>query len=447
MSAPLIVAADVVAWAAGWIVAALVASAPLALATAALARAAASRGRAQRQAWLGGLLVASAWPLVGGWLATLPPNTIGKTIGAVPGVVLLDAVHVARDGVGPVSWPLILAVAWLATTTLMLARLAVGAMLLHRRRRTWEAALIDGLAVRLSDNDGPAVVGMRRLEIVLPRWTLALDAPLRALVLRHEEEHRRAGDPRLLLAAELLRALAPWNPALWWMTRRFRDAMELDCDARVLRGQTAPRAVERYGLLLLLISQRRAAAPLLAPALIERPSSLERRIFAMRTTTVGTRSVTLGLLALAAGALATACAVVAPNVTPTNAAQPVETPPAAARTPAADSARLHVLAEGGATFFEFQVTRQVQPLPGNRGPIYPAELRAAGVEGEVIAQFVVDTTGRAEMASFKVLKSNHEQFTASVREALAGMRFTTADVNGRKVRQLAQVPFVFGLSR
>ena len=38
-------------------------------------------------------------------------------------------------------------------------------------------------------------------------------------------------------------------------------------------------------------------------------------------------------------------------------------------------------------------------------------LRSANVEGEVLAQFVVDTTGRAEMGTFKVLKSSHDLFT------------------------------------
>src|SRR6185295_9502086 len=48
-------------------------------------------------------------------------------------------------------------------------------------------------------------------------------------------------------------------------------------------------------------------------------------------------------------------------------------------------------------YFEFQVEKQVAPMPNNSAPRYPDMLRSANVEGEVLAQFVVDTSGRAEM--------------------------------------------------
>jgi protein TonB len=98
-------------------------------------------------------------------------------------------------------------------------------------------------------------------------------------------------------------------------------------------------------------------------------------------------------------------------------------------------------------YFEFQVEKQVAALPDNPRPRYPDMLRSANVEGEVLAQFVVDTTGRAEMNTFKVLKSSHDLFTNSVKAALANMRFYPAEVGGRKVKQLVQMPFVFGLNK
>lgn len=98
-------------------------------------------------------------------------------------------------------------------------------------------------------------------------------------------------------------------------------------------------------------------------------------------------------------------------------------------------------------FFEFQVEKPVQALPGGSQPRYPDILRQAGVEGEVLAQFVVDTSGRAEMNSYKVLKTTHELFGNAVKNALAGMRFIPAEVGGRKVRQLVQQPFSFAISK
>ena len=69
------------------------------------------------------------------------------------------------------------------------------------------------------------------------------------------------------------------------------------------------------------------------------------------------------------------------------------------------------------TYFEFQVEKQVSPYPGNAAPRYPDMLRSANVEGEVLAQFVVDTTGRADMSTFKVLKSTHDLFTNAVKSS------------------------------
>jgi protein TonB len=99
------------------------------------------------------------------------------------------------------------------------------------------------------------------------------------------------------------------------------------------------------------------------------------------------------------------------------------------------------------TYFEFQVEKQVAPAPGNRGPNYPDMLRSANVEGEVLVQFVVDTTGKVENGSVKILKSSHDLFTNSVRQALNSMRFYPAEIGGRKVKQLVQQPFNFTLTR
>jgi protein TonB len=99
------------------------------------------------------------------------------------------------------------------------------------------------------------------------------------------------------------------------------------------------------------------------------------------------------------------------------------------------------------TYFEFQVEKQVSPFPGNPAPRYPDMLRSANVEGEVLAQFVVDTTGRADMSQFKVLKSTHDLFTNAVRASLPQMKFYPAEVGGKKVKQLVQMPFQFSLTK
>jgi protein TonB len=97
------------------------------------------------------------------------------------------------------------------------------------------------------------------------------------------------------------------------------------------------------------------------------------------------------------------------------------------------------------TYFEYQVEKPVMAVPGSPTPRYPDILKSAGVEGEVVVSFVVDTTGRADMSQFHILKTTHELFSAAVRTALPTMRFLPAEVGGKKVKQLVQQPFVFNI--
>jgi periplasmic protein TonB len=92
------------------------------------------------------------------------------------------------------------------------------------------------------------------------------------------------------------------------------------------------------------------------------------------------------------------------------------------------------------------VDRAVMALPGSGSPRYPSMLQSAGIEGDVRAQFVVDTVGRVEPGSVRILESSHESFSQAVRDALARARFVPAEARGRKVRQLVEQPFSFKLT-
>jgi protein TonB len=94
-----------------------------------------------------------------------------------------------------------------------------------------------------------------------------------------------------------------------------------------------------------------------------------------------------------------------------------------------------------------QVEKQVAVVPGAPPPRYPEILRSAGVEGQVTAIFVVDELGRAEAGSVRFARSDNQLFEDAVRAALRKMRFIPAEIAGRKVRQLVQMPFVFTLTR
>jgi protein TonB len=80
-------------------------------------------------------------------------------------------------------------------------------------------------------------------------------------------------------------------------------------------------------------------------------------------------------------------------------------------------------------------------------PRYPESLRQAGLNGRVVIRFVVDTVGRIDMNSVQVLESTHDLFTRSVRDALGGFRFKPAEVRGRHVRAMAEMPFEFQIRK
>jgi periplasmic protein TonB len=99
------------------------------------------------------------------------------------------------------------------------------------------------------------------------------------------------------------------------------------------------------------------------------------------------------------------------------------------------------------TYFEFQVEKPAEMLSDSPKPKYPSVLESSGIAGEVQAQFVVNTQGKADMDQFKVLKSTNELFTQAVKSVLPRMRFSPAMIGGKPVNQLVQQSFQFAVPR
>ena len=104
------------------------------------------------------------------------------------------------------------------------------------------------------------------------------------------------------------------------------------------------------------------------------------------------------------------------------------------------------VADADRVFFEFQVERPARRLPDGVTLHYPDVLRASKTNGEVLAQFVVDTSGRPLPETFKVLRTTHDLFAQAVKDALPEMRFAPATIRGKPVRQLVQAPFNFTIT-
>jgi protein TonB len=78
-------------------------------------------------------------------------------------------------------------------------------------------------------------------------------------------------------------------------------------------------------------------------------------------------------------------------------------------------------------------------------PAYPELLRQAGVEGQVVLEAVVDSSGRVQRASVAVVSATHAGFVEPARQALIATLFRPARVNGRAVATLVRVPFGFSI--
>ncbi len=78
-------------------------------------------------------------------------------------------------------------------------------------------------------------------------------------------------------------AAVPWNLPLWWQWRRMRQAVEMDCDARVLRTGADANA---YAKVLLAVTRRTTAARW-CPCMSEPVAALERRIECLVPTRSG----------------------------------------------------------------------------------------------------------------------------------------------------------------
>ena len=100
----------------------------------------------------------------------------------------------------------------------------------------------------------------------------------------------------------------------------------------------------------------------------------------------------------------------------------------------------------GAVHTSGVVDRVVVALPQNPHPEYPQALRSANLEGDVLITFIVDTTGRVEPGSLRIVRSSHPLFGESVQRWLPKTRYRPAEIGGRRVRQLVQQQVGFALA-
>lgn len=97
-------------------------------------------------------------------------------------------------------------------------------------------------------------------------------------------------------------------------------------------------------------------------------------------------------------------------------------------------------------FMESVVEERPEVLSGP-SLVYPDLLRQAGVQGRVLVQAIIDTSGRAEPPSVKIIQSPNPGFDQSAKNYVLRALFRPARVHGRAVRVLVNLPIDFKIKR
>lgn len=246
-------------------------------------------GRPSRSVWMAAIPMALLWPVFSAAVERIRPDSnegpavmssILQTSFALPVAIPKEIEQSPRSSLVDILKPLDLPLAllWAAASLALVVGLLRMGTRARELKRGARPEIVSDEPVLFTHDVGPAVLGLVRYQILLPQWVTTLPASQKQLIVIHEREHVKAFDPLVIWSSAFAVALFPWNVALWYMMRRLRNSIELDCDLRVL--ELAPD-VDAYTSLLVDVGERVSSSPGFAAALTEGPSQLRRRIIAM----------------------------------------------------------------------------------------------------------------------------------------------------------------------
>jgi protein TonB len=134
-------------------------------------------------------------------------------------------------------------------------------------------------------------------------------------------------------------------------------------------------------------------------------------------------------------------------VTPQSFVQQIEPPPPDLSALSKNIVKIPETRNGlaGIEVFDISKLDQVPSARFQARPQYPFEMRRAGISGEVLVDFIVDTNGDVRNA-FAVHSSQREFESAAV-QAVSKWKFRAGRKNGHAVYTHMQVPIVFTLDQ
>lgn len=140
-----------------------------------------------------------------------------------------------------------------------------------------------------------------------------------------------------------------------------------------------------------------------------------------------------------------------PTVVPVNAfVQQIQPPPPPGLTPSKGAVTIPVtrpganLGKGMKDLFDIANLDQVPSPKYQANPVYPFEMRRAGVSGEVTVAFIVGSSG--DVVEAYAVKSTQREFEQPAVQAVLKWKFRPGRKGGRAVNTRMSVPIVFNLN-
>jgi len=249
------------------------------------------------------LVVLALTPVLAMWKPYRPPSpqreiTVGVSLPDTPEIPVADTAFRSPSvspspsfaweldlmWLGKINWPVILATVWAGFAAICLVRLGyamVSLWNLHRAGQPleWPQNIPHrrriGLAVS-SMVSSPVAIGLWSPKILLPTGFKERFSE-RELhdVLHHEIAHLERLDDWSNLFQQLLIALFPINPFLWFVGHQLQLEREIACDDWVLAANGQPK---QYADLLTRLAVRRSESPLLVAGVSRTGKQLYRRL-------------------------------------------------------------------------------------------------------------------------------------------------------------------------
>jgi len=356
--------------------------------------------------------------------ATFRISLIGLPPGSpVPGHAIFQV------GLSILAAGALLRIVWLALGSLQLRRYRLRAMFLSPApaavRQICGELSTAGDFYLSRDIASPVTFGFRHQTVLLPPGFFELDSAGQSSVLCHELLHLRRNDWLFMVAEELIRALFWFHPAIWWLLGQIQLTREQAVDDAVI-AHTGDREHYVDALLAMALTQVRAD---LAPApLFLRKRQLAQRVASLIRGANMSKRRFIASLATMASVLALAAALTLWQFPLTAAEQPEKD---------GSIAMGQVLDASDASIVQPKLLRKTMP-------VYPPDAKAAGIDGTVALEVLIDKTGHPE--SVKAMKGPKE-LTQSAIDAVQQWVWTPATLNGEPVAVKSTIQINYALDK